>query len=67
MGSQNDKEKLAEAKEMVYLKGFYEGVMMVGDFKGKTVQEAKPLLKDALVKSGDAVLYMEPEKTIISR
>ena len=52
---------------MVYLKGFYEGVMMVGDFKGKTVQEAKPLLKDALVKSGDAVLYMEPEKTIISR
>lgn len=24
--SQNDKEKLAEAKEMVYLKGFYDGV-----------------------------------------
>lgn len=24
--SQNDKEKLLEAKEMVYLKGFYEGV-----------------------------------------
>lgn len=24
--SQNDKEKLAEAKERVYLKGFYEGV-----------------------------------------
>lgn len=24
--SQNDKEKLQEAKEMVYLKGFYEGV-----------------------------------------
>lgn len=24
--SQNDKEKLAEAKEKVYLKGFYEGV-----------------------------------------
>ena len=24
--SQNDKEKLAEAKEQVYLKGFYEGV-----------------------------------------
>ena len=24
--SQNDKEKLLEAKEQVYLKGFYEGV-----------------------------------------
>merc|ERR1719322_120924 len=41
--------------------------MLVGDFKGKTVQEAKPLLKDALVNSKDAVLYMEPEKQIVSR
>lgn len=24
--SQNDKDKLLEAKEMVYLKGFYDGV-----------------------------------------
>jgi leucyl-tRNA synthetase len=24
--SQNDKDKLAEAKDLVYLKGFYEGV-----------------------------------------
>lgn len=24
--SQNDKEKLVEAKELVYLKGFYDGV-----------------------------------------
>ena len=24
--SQNDKDKLQEAKEMVYLKGFYDGV-----------------------------------------
>ena len=37
---QNDRDKLAEAKEMVYLKGFYEGVMLVGDaeIKGKSVQ-----------------------------
>lgn len=26
IGSQNEKEKLAEAKKEVYLKGFYEGV-----------------------------------------
>merc|ERR1719347_1623041 len=44
--SQNDREKLAEAKEMVYLKGFYDGVMLVGEYKGATVQEAKPKIKD---------------------
>ena len=65
--SQNDKDKLAEAKELVYLKGFYEGTMDIGSYKGKSVQDAKPLIKNELVKSGEAVLYMEPEKTIISR
>ncbi len=64
---QNDKDKLAEAKEAVYLKGFYEGKMLVGAHKGKSVQEAKPLLKESLVSSGEAVLYMEPEKTVMSR
>lgn len=29
--SQNDREKLAEAKEKVYLKGFYEGVSPPGE------------------------------------
>ncbi len=65
--SQNDRDKLAEAKEMVYLKGFYEGKMLVGKFKGRSVQDAKPLLKEEMIKSGEAVLYMEPEKQIISR
>ncbi len=65
--SQNDRDKLAEAKEMVYLKGFYEGKMLVGDYKGKSVQEAKPLLKNDMIGRGEAVLYMEPEKQIISR
>ena len=65
--SQNDRDKLAEAKEMVYLKGFYEGIMLVGEFKGKTVQDSKPLLKDRLIQAHDAVVYMEPEKKIVSR
>merc|ERR1719508_342862 len=65
--SQNDKDKLAEAKEAVYLKGFYEGVMKVGAYSGKTVQDAKPLIKEELVKEGSDVTYMEPEKTVISR
>jgi len=65
--SQNDRDKLAEAKELVYLKGFYEGTMLVGEHKGKKVEVAKPLIKDMLVASGEAVTYMEPEKVIISR
>jgi len=65
--SQNDRDKLAEAKEMVYLKGFYEGKMIYGDHKGATVQDAKPLIRDTLVNAGDAVKYMEPEKNVISR
>ena len=65
--SQNDREKLTEAKEMVYLKGFYEGKMIVGDHKGKSVQEAKPLIREQLISGGEAVVYQEPEKTVVSR
>lgn len=65
--SQNDKEKLKEAKDLCYLKGFYDGVMLVGDYKGKKVQEVKQILKEKLVKESKAAVYYEPEKEIISR
>ena len=65
--SQNDRVKLLEAKELCYLKGFYEGVLLVGPHKGKQVQEVKKLLQKFLVDSNEAVKYYEPEKTIISR
>lgn len=35
--SQNDKDKLAEAKDMVYLRGFYEGIMLVFQMVSTTV------------------------------
>mgnify|MGYP005983745971 CR=1 FL=1 len=65
--SQNDREKLLEAKEMVYLKGFYDGVMIVGEFKGKKIQDIKKALQKKLTDAKEAVIYYEPEKTIISR
>jgi len=65
--SQNDRDKLADAKEAVYMKGFYEGVMIVGQYSGSQVQDAKPLIKKELVDAGLAVTYMEPEKTVVSR
>ncbi|CAL4891632.1 unnamed protein product [Urochloa decumbens] len=65
--SQNDKEKLAEAKRMTYLKGFTDGTMIVGEFSGRKVQEAKLLIKSKLLEEGTAVLYSEPEKVVMSR
>ncbi|CAI7819797.1 unnamed protein product, partial [Closterium sp. NIES-53] len=65
--SQNDKEKLAEAKRLTYLKGFTDGVMLVGELKGTKVQDAKPQIKKLLVERGEAVPYSEPEKRVTSR
>ncbi|XP_043263224.1 leucine--tRNA ligase, cytoplasmic [Colletes gigas] len=65
--SQNDKAKLLEAKEMVYLKGFYDGILLVGKYKGKKVQDVKKQIQKELVDEGTAVIYYEPEKTVISR
>lgn len=65
--SQNDKVKLEEAKKEVYLKGFYDGVMIVGDYKGKTTAEAKKLLQADMIAKKLACKYVEPEKKIVSR
>lgn len=65
--SQNDKVKLLQAKEMAYLKGFYDGVLLVGQYKGKKVQDVKKHVQKELINEGKAVIYYEPEKTIISR
>lgn len=65
--SQNDRDKLVEAKEKVYLRGFYEGTLLVGEFKGKKVQDIKKGIQEMLVKKKEAMVYQEPEKQIISR
>ncbi|CAN7019763.1 unnamed protein product [Brassica rapa subsp. trilocularis] len=65
--SQNDKDKLAEAKRLTYLKGFTEGTMLIGEFVGRKVQEIKPIIKTKLIESGEAILYSEPEKPVMSR
>ncbi|XP_075065776.1 leucine--tRNA ligase, cytoplasmic [Mixophyes fleayi] len=65
--SQNDKEKLIEAKEKVYLKGFYEGVMLVPGYEGQKVQDVKKPIQKMMVDNGEAMIYMEPEKQVTSR
>ena len=40
--SQNDTKKLAEAKQLVYLRGFTDGVLLAGPHKGEKVRQAPP-------------------------
>jgi len=65
--SQNDKDQLQEAKELAYKKGFYEGVMIVGDFSGMKVQDVKKNVQKKMLDEGTAYIYMEPEKKVMSR
>uniref|UniRef100_A0A7G3ARE6 leucine--tRNA ligase n=1 Tax=Lutzomyia longipalpis TaxID=7200 RepID=A0A7G3ARE6_LUTLO len=67
VASQNDKDKLLEAKELCYLKGFYDGTLLVGEFAGKKVQDVKKIVREKLIEAHQAEAYFEPEKTIISR
>ncbi|KAJ7058263.1 hypothetical protein C8F01DRAFT_1150205 [Mycena amicta] len=65
--SQKDAKQLAEAKEIAYKEGFYNGVMLVGEFKGMPVEEAKPRVREAMIQAGLAMAYAEPEGLVISR
>lgn len=62
-----DTAKLKEAKDEVYLKGFYEGVMLVGDCIGMKVQDAKPVVRKNMLDAGHALVYYEPESLVMSR
>lgn len=65
--SQKDVKQLAEAKDLAYKEGFYNGTMVIGDFKGEPVAEAKPKVRQQLIDAGLAVAYAEPESEVISR
>jgi leucyl-tRNA synthetase len=67
INSQKDKVQLAEAKDIAYKEGFNNGTMLVGDFKGRPVQEAKPLVRKQLIDAGLAFPYAEPENQVMSR
>lgn len=65
--SPKDKDQLTKAKELAYKEGYYNGTLLAGQYKGKSVEEAKPLVKNDLVASGEAIIYNEPESQVISR
>jgi len=65
--SLKDKENLVAIKELVYTKGFYEGILIVGECQGMKVFEAKPIIRQKLIEAGEALPYFEPESLVISR
>jgi leucyl-tRNA synthetase len=65
--SAKDTKQLTEAKELAYKEGFYNGIMVAGEFAGETVQEAKPKVREGLIQAGLAFAYAEPEGFVLSR
>ncbi|KZS95395.1 leucyl-tRNA synthetase [Sistotremastrum niveocremeum HHB9708] len=65
--SQKDTKQLAEAKEIAYKEGFYSGTMIVGEFKGLSVQDAKPKVRESMIAAGVGFAYAEPEGLVVSR
>lgn len=58
---------MAEAKELAYKEGFYQGTMVIGPFKGMKVEDAKPKVREEMISNGVAFAYSEPENLIMSR
>lgn len=67
INSPKDTKQLSEAKDLAYKEGFYRGTILVGDFKGQSVEIAKPKVREALLKSGEAFEYAEPNGHVVSR
>ena len=67
INSPKDAKQLAEAKDLAYKEGFYKGKMIYGNFAGKSVEEAKPLVRQQLLDAGEALNYAEPDGLVISR
>jgi len=65
--SQNDRDKLMEAKEKIYTKSFYDGVLLVGNFANTKVCDAKKLVREELLRISQACAYYEPENKVMSR
>ena len=65
--SQNERDKLEKAKAEIYLKGFYDGIMLVGNYSQRKVIEIRKNIQSEMLAAQQLVIYMEPEKTVISR
>ncbi|KAI9832445.1 MAG: cytosolic leucyl tRNA synthetase [Phylliscum demangeonii] len=67
INSPKDTKQLEEAKDLAYKEGYYQGVIVVGDFKGMKVSDAKESIHKHLEEHGEAFVYWEPEGLVMSR
>jgi len=67
INSPKDDKQLAEAKDLAYKEGFYNGTMLVGEFAGQKVQDAKEKVRQSILKSGDGFAFADPSGEVISR
>ena len=67
INSPKDVAQLAAAKDLAYTEGFYKGKMLVGEFAGQPVQEAKERVRKAIIKSGDGFPFADPAGKVVSR
>lgn len=67
INSPKDAKQLAEAKEIAYKNGFYQGTIIHGKFAGKAVPEARDLVAQELIDEKLAFKYAEPDGFVLSR
>ena len=67
INSPKDTKLLAEAKDLAYKEGYYKGKMLIGEFKGESVESAKPKVRDVLIRASQAFPYAEPGGRVVSR
>lgn len=67
--SSKDRDKLEEAKKIVYKKGFYEGTMLesTGKYFGMKVEAAKEAIKKDLLEQKKAEIFYELTGKVVSR
>lgn len=65
--NQMERKKLEKAKQIIYKKGFYEGIMLVGKYKGEKVEIVKDKVKNDLIKEGKAELFYELTGKVVCR
>ncbi len=68
MGIENQLDpRLEEATEEVYKEQYYNGKMIVEEFKGIPVKEAKERIKEKLISEGKAIIFRETSRKAICR
>ena len=52
-------------RRLFYKEGFHNGTIIVGEFKGESIQDAKPKVREAMIKA-DWHSHLQPEGLVIS-